>query len=243
MLHKVKNAKLRISESIQFYGDVLNICEQNNPTELNIQKQWSNLERSFQLLNQSFKQEQTSLRTAVLASLDERRDNAIVCLRKLADGFTNHHDTHKQKAGEQLLITIDKYGRQISKMNYQAETSVLDNLVVDLKNESDGAAAVKTLGLTDIVEEIEATNDLFNKTYLERVGEDAEKVLKAAGDLVRECSEKYHVLARHIEANAIINPSEASNELINQLNTLIDKFNILLVQRSRRGTDDVKEVL
>ena len=93
------------------------------------------------------------MRTAELATLDERRDNGIICLRKLADGYINHHDPAKRQAGKRLLNAIDKYGRQISKMNYQAETSVLDNLVVDLQKGEANAAAVKLLGLGDTVTE------------------------------------------------------------------------------------------
>jgi hypothetical protein len=234
MVHKVHNPKLRIAESTQFFGDVLNICKQSNPAELNIKTQWSELETSYKTLNERFKKTPASLKTAELATLDERRDNAIVCLRKLADGYTNHHDGAKKQAGKQLLIAIDKYGKSISRMNYPAETSVLDNLVVDLKNEPDNAAAIKLTGLADTVAEIKSANDLFNQTYLERVGEAAEKDLNAAGEVVQECRLKYNALIKHIEAHATIHPSEAYDALIRQLNNLIDKFNTMLAQRGNR---------
>ncbi len=235
MVRKIKNTKLRIAESTQFFGDVLNLCKQSNPADLNIKTQWSELDKSIKKLNESFKKSQASLKTSELSTLDERRDNAIVFLRKIADAYTNHHDVAKKQAGKQLLIAIDKYGRRISKMNYQAETSVLDNLVTDLKNETDSAVSIKLLGLADTVAEIKTANDLFNQTYLERVGEAAGKDLAAAGELVQECRQKYNALVRHIEANATINPSEAYDVLISQLNNLIEKFNIMLAQRAGRN--------
>ena len=128
-------------------------------------------------------------------------------------------------------------------MNYQAETSVLDNLVIDLKNKEVHAAAVELLGLGDTVTEIKAANDQFNKTYLERVGEEAVKDFTAAGVLVQECREKYNILVRHIEANAILNPSETSTRLINQRNSLIEKFNTLLAQRGGRNAEQEDEIL
>lgn len=118
MINAIKNPKLRISEGAQFFGDVITVCEKANPAELNIQKQCSELKKSYKLLTDSFKKEQSSMLTAQLARVDYRRDQAIICFRKLADGFTNHFDSTKAQAGKLLLTAIDKYGKQISKMNY-----------------------------------------------------------------------------------------------------------------------------
>jgi hypothetical protein len=233
MIITIKNPKLRISEGIQFFGDVITVCEKANPAELNIQPQWSELKKSYKLLTNSFKKEQSSMLTAELATVDYRRDQGIICFRKLADGFTNHFDNAKAQAGKLLLTAIDKYGKQISKMNYQAETSVLDNLVTDLKSE-DHAAAVKLLGLSDLVAELSNSNKAFNDIYLQRVEEAAAKDLDAAGALLYDCQLKYRELVKHIEANAIVNASEAYETLIKQLNSLIEQFNLLLAQRAGR---------
>lgn len=238
MLQKVKETKLRIPESNQFFGDVLGVCKKADPVALNFQAQFLGLEESHQELNKSFKKQKASMRTAELALLDARRDDAIICLRKLVDGYTNHHDESKKVAGKLLKLTIDKYGRQISKMNYQAETSVLDNVVVDLEDGGEKAAAVTLLGVSDTVAEIKASNGLFSATFLDRVGEDAAKAMVASGELVMECRGKYELLAKHIEANATINPSGAYTSLINELNALIEKFNTLLAIRQGRKNGD-----
>lgn len=237
MIEKLKTPRLRLSESVQFYSDVLTVCKNGNPAALNIQQQCTALEKSFALLSQSFKKEQASLLTGDLIAHDLRRDNAIICLRKLADGYTNHHDATKQKAGNQLLVVIDKYGSSISKMNYQAETSVLEKLIADLKSNANNAAAVKHLGMDDTVAELKAANELFNKTYLDRVGEAASKDLTAAGTLVQECRDNYSTLVKHIEANATINPSASYTELINKLNNLIEKFNTTVAMRAGRTSN------
>jgi hypothetical protein len=222
---------------VQFYSDVLTVCKNGNPPALNIQQQWSALDSSFALLNQSFKKEQASLLTGDLIAHDLRRDNAIICLRKLADSYTNHHDAAKQKARNQLLMVIDKYGSGISRMNYHAETSVLEKLVADLQSNANNTAAVKMLGLDDTVTELKAANELFSKTYLDRVGEAASKDLTAAGTLAQECRDNYNTLVKHIEANATINPSEAYTALINKLNNLIEKFNTTVATRGGRNNN------
>jgi len=243
MVHTTKNAKLRISERIQFFNDVLALSKNNNPAELNIQKPLSELDKSFKLLNHSFKKEEASGHTVDLTALDYRRDQGIICLRKIADAFTNHHLEAKQKAGRLLLKAIDKYGKSISRMNYQAETSVIENLAVDLKKDVDLVAAVKLLGVGDTVDEMKSANDLFNQIYLERIGDDASKDVTPAGLLVRECNEKYKILVKHIEANALINPSEVYTILISELNNLIDRFNALITQRDGKKAKQEEEIL
>ena len=241
-IHVIKNPKLRVSEGTQFFGDVLTVCEKNKPSELNIKKQWDALGASYKLLTNSFKKDQSSQLTEDLVQLDDRRDQAIICLRKLADGYTDHHVEAMNNAGKVVLAAIDKYGSRISKMNYQAETSVIDNLVADLTQEEHNASAVKLLKINDVVKELGTANEEFNAVYLERVEEAASKDLSAASELLYECREKYNDLVKHIEANAIVNPSEAYDNLIKQLNSLIDKFNLMVALRAGRIESQKEDV-
>jgi hypothetical protein len=238
MIEKIKNPRLRISESIQFFNDVLTVCKNSNPAELNIANQWAELNKSYKLLSESFKKEQGSVLTADLVTLDYRRDQAVICLRKLADGYRNHHDEAKKKAGKLLVVTIDKYGKAIARMNYQAETSVLTNLATDLKDDAKNAAAVKLLGLGDTVTEMVTANTLFNNIFIERVGEAAAKDIASASDMVDECKEKFATLVTHIEANQTLTPSEGLSTLIKQMNSLIEKFNTMFAIRGGRKEGD-----
>ena len=126
-LVKLKETRLRIPESNQLFDDILGVCKKGDPVALKIQAQFLGLEEAHKKLNKSFKKPLSSEHTAELAVLDQRRDEAIVCFRKLADGYTNHHDSAKKTAGKLVLKTIDNYGRQISKMNYQGFLSLFNN--------------------------------------------------------------------------------------------------------------------
>jgi hypothetical protein len=234
-------SKLRNSESVQFFVDVITLCKDNKASELNLQKPLAELEKSSKALSTSFKKEQASALTTELTELDNRRDLAIICLRKLADGYRSHHDEAKKKAGKLLVAVIDKYGKAIARMNYQAETGVLTSLGADLKDDAKNAAAVKLLGLGDTVTEMATANNLFNKTYIERVGEAATNDIVSASDMVTDCKDKFAALVMHIEANAVIAPSEGLDTLMKQLNSLIEKFNTMLAMRGGRKGDDKEE--
>lgn len=241
MILTPKISKLRNSESVQFFVDVITLCKDNKAGELNLQKPLTDLEKASKTLSTSFKIEQASILTSELIVLDSRRDQAINCLRKLADGYASHHDEAKMKAGKLLLAVIGKYGKAIARMNYQAETGVLTNLATDLKDNAKNAAAVKLLGVGDTVAEMAEANTLFNKTYIDRVGESAAKDMASATDIVVDCKDKFATLVKHIEANAVIAPSEGLETLIRQLNSLIEKFNTMLAMRGGRKEDAPEE--
>lgn len=65
MFLTIRKDRLRISESIQFFDDVITVCEKAGPSELNIQKPWSELNKSFKLLTTSFKKDEASMLTSV----------------------------------------------------------------------------------------------------------------------------------------------------------------------------------
>lgn len=95
MIIKAVFQKFRTSEFIQFFSDITTICQQNNTTELGVQSQFEALKQSEQDLENSFKQSQKSELTAVIDKLDQRRDKALVCISKIADGYLSHYNTKK----------------------------------------------------------------------------------------------------------------------------------------------------
>lgn len=221
----------RNSESIQFFNDVLAICKKNNVQELNLADPVAKLEQNSSDLSNSFKKEQKSDLTERLTTYDQRRDEALVCLRKVADGYTNHFDAQKRAAGLAVLNAIDKYGGSIHRLNYQAQTSVTDNLFKDLTGEK-LAGQIEHMGMVDIVFEMKEANQLFNDTFLQRVQENAANEQVATGKLVQEAIRNFRTLIAHIQANNLLNPSVAYEHLLKQISQLIDKYDSLVTART-----------
>jgi hypothetical protein len=72
-----------------------------------------------------------------------------------------------------------------------------------------------------------------------RVQEEAGKPDLNFAEIRKEAIEDYRMLVKHIEAHAVINPSETLQNLINNVNELIDKYN--QIKRKGKSTADNSE--
>ncbi len=213
------------SECIQYLADAAELCKRQN--HANLAAPLQALEQGNANLVQAFKKDKKSNITNLLTQYDQRRDAAVVCLRLTARGFGNHYNAETREAANMVLSTIDKYGKSLHKVNYQAETSILSNLYADLTSETK-ATAVAKIHMTDVVEEMNTSNNLFNETYLTRVEESAGQEQVATGQLIQETIGHYRHLVAVIEANHIITPEGGYDVLLKQLSELADKYNGLI---------------
>jgi len=231
----------RNTESLQFFTDVVELCKKNTADTFNLATPLAKLEQNNSMLNASFKKDQKSALTELLTQYDQRRDDALVCLRKIADGYSNHFQEEMRTAGLKVLDTIDKYGSSIQKFNYQAQTSTLLNLCTDLTRKN-LAGIVETIGMTEVVSEMSEANTLFSEAFLQRVQESAANDQVATGELVQETIQNYRTLVTHIEANNVINPSDAYTQLLKQISELTAKYNSLVSARATKKETEEEEV-
>ncbi|TRX65968.1 DUF6261 family protein [Carboxylicivirga sp. M1479] len=226
------------SECIQYLLDAAALCAKPNNESLSTPLQA--LAQGNTKLVQAFKKDKKSNITKLLTQYDQRRDDAVVCLRMCAQAYTNHYDTEMREAAHIVLNTIDKYGKSLHKLNYQSETSVLSNLYTDCTTEPVASAVAKIL-MSDVVEEMNTANSLFNETYLARVEESAAKEQIATGQLVQDAIANYRHLVTFIEAYNTINPDGGYDTLLKQLSELAVKYNGLITTSETR--EEVEEEL
>ncbi|MBW7675631.1 hypothetical protein K1I32_08610 [Chryseobacterium sp. LJ756] len=67
-------------------------------------------------------------KTQELLLLDERRDNVINGIYYFLLGYTYHYIADQKNKAQLLLTNMVLYGSGISRLNYQAETSTVNNL-------------------------------------------------------------------------------------------------------------------
>lgn len=230
----------RNTESLQFFTDVVDICKKNDVQKLKLTDPLARLEQNNRDLSASFKVMSGSDLTEMLTHCDQRRDDAVVCLRKVADGYTNHHKPELRQAGLKILQTIDKYGGSIQKLNYQSQTSTTDNLCKDLKS-APIAATVEAIGMTEVVAEMEEANRLFSDTYLRRIQESANNDQIATGQLIQEAIHNFRTLVAHIKAYNVITPSDDYTSLLKQISELTDKYNSLVSNRAKKDNEEAPQ--
>jgi hypothetical protein len=232
MITKPNFLRFHNNELVQFLNDSLTVCKQQNIDQLNLTKQVGNLDTKTAAINAVFKIEKGSSITEKVVALDKRRDGNIIGIRTYAEGLTYHFDSSIQEAAKTILYSIDKYGKNLYLLNYQAETSTINKLIYDWTNDNKLVEALAKLNLTDWAKELKSSNDLFNETFLQRVGEKSTVEGVKFAELRKASIVSFRDLVKHIEARATLAPDASYEVIIKPFNALIEKYNRLVANRS-----------
>lgn len=230
--------RFRTSEFVQFFDSVATICQQNNPEALGIQTQYNVFKAALAATVGSYKKNSKSNITEQLNELDARRDKAIVCLNTLCEGYLSHFSAEKQEAAERVISCVNKYGSRIYNLNYLAETAVVKGMVDELNQSL--AAELTLLALSEVVDELASCNSEFDAKYIERVNETAADNSESTSLHIAETKVAYKTMCQHIDAHAIINPSDAYNSLSDRLNALIGRFNSTMQLRKNENNSELE---
>lgn len=226
--------KLRNAEYLQFIKNYLAIVLRNNPTELNIEVKYEALIDKSNELDELFKKILSNENTSVILALDGRRDDAINGIYYVAQGYDYHFDPTLQTAAALIKESISVYGGGIAKLNYQAETATITSLVMDWENKAPLVAAFNTLNLTAWKNELKAANTQFDEKYLDRTQDYGNATPENLKSKREETNAVYFNLRNLIDAFHLIAETTPSpyTTVINQLNALIDQYNIMLNNRA-----------
>ncbi|WKN41042.1 DUF6261 family protein [Tunicatimonas pelagia] len=244
MIASANLSKYRIKEFIQFVRNSLIIVNQHNADKLQVKAQYNGLNKEYLQLEQAYKQESTSETGVKLSALDDQRDQAIICLRMISEGYIRHPKATLRAAGEQVVECINKYGTRLYNLNYSAETAALKNIGRDLQTIPAYAQAIKDMHLEDVVSEMKKANQAFEKVFIQRLEETSKSKEETPNtrQLVQSTSEAYRTLVKHIEARATLSPSAKYTLFINHFNENIEHFN-QIIERRRLDTTDEPVVL
>lgn len=227
MIQKVRSHALRSSELLQFLFDVTKLCSQQSKKSMKLDNVSAELKVDTDSFDQAFRLDQASAITRELTNLDAHRDECITGICLVLDGYTRYFEPVVKAAALALKNNLDKYGNRIYEMNYQAETSTINSLVKEWSTNDILKAAVNTLNLGNWVNELKNANDLFNERYLKRVDEKASAPQIKSFDARKKAISAYRKLVQQIEARAVIAEDQTYTGLINNLNALIAKYNII----------------
>lgn len=236
MINSAQLQNFRIKEFIQFITNNLMIIKDHGPDLLKIKPLYRKLQEAAASLSEAYKQSTSSELTPVLASLDLQRDQAIISMRQIAEGYGSYPDEAMQKHGRNVLQCIDKYGSRLYQLNYGAETAALKNVARDLQTLPECIEAVEAMHLDGLLKLMDQKNAEFEKRFVERLGKQSQYDGQTTSELMKNVTEAYRTLVQHITAHATLSPSEDYDALIRHINENVDHFNYVL-QRRRSGAD------
>jgi hypothetical protein len=232
MINSIDFVKLRNGELLQFNSDFLSIVNLNNPATLNVVNAYTALLIINQSIEQLFKTDQSNPLTEELQNLDARRDDAINGITQVINGYTYHFDETIKAYANKLNEHLALFGTGIAKDNYQSETATLRNIITDWTDKPLLADAITALNLGSWKTELATANTNFAIKYLERtqdLGAVSYDTIKAKR---LEAATAFYGLRNKIDAYFTISEgAEPYAKTINELNALIDQYNLLLTNR------------
>ncbi len=241
MIQSIDLPKLRNAEYLQFQKDIVAIVERNNPTTLKVTTKLNDLKTKTTELDILFKKILASENTQILVDLDARRDNAINGISYIALGYTYHFDATFKIAGQKITDNLAIYGGGIARLNYQAETATITNIITDWETKPDLIAALTKLNLTAWKNELKLANTEFSTKYLDRTQEYGNATPENLKTKREETNTVYYALRDRINASHILveTPTSPYQAVINQLNAVLEQYNTLL---KNRATEVVVEI-
>jgi len=147
MINSIDITRLRNANYLQFQKDFLAIISRNDPSALNIQAKYYDLTAKTEELENLFKKALANPISQELLVLDGRRDDAINGIYYAALAYSYHYDPDVKQAADTLLANINLYGSGIARLNYQAETATITNLINDWENKPELEDAINVLQL------------------------------------------------------------------------------------------------
>ncbi|AXG72436.1 hypothetical protein KORDIASMS9_04710 [Kordia sp. SMS9] len=230
-------SRYRNSEFLQYVKDVLELVNAQDVVNLQLTTPRDNLQAVVDQMDNLFQQEQSSGITQELIDLDERRDKAFMGLKGLLESHQHHYEEAKQLAARSLLYNLNSFGDNIPRLNYQAETAVIDSMLADWSTESILTAAVTTLGIADWVTELTAANQAFNDRFLARISESAANPALSFTTMRDNSAAVYRQLTAHIQAHATLGTNAVHQTLLNEVNELTNHYNQTVYARIRNTSN------
>lgn len=239
MIHSIKISNLRNNELLQFFSDVVERCHRFDTAALEISPVVDALSSKVNKLADVYNKEMGSDITELLTETDANRDNALMGIKTVCEGYVYHRDKTISDAANQIVRSIIRHGKLVTRMNYQAETSVIDAILKDWSAEPELAAALENLGLLDWVAVLRAENEQFSATYQNRVDDKLKNLGLSFSELRAESINAFKALTDSIFAHSIIKKQAEYSQLADALNLIIADYNAII---DRREAGKVSEV-
>ena len=231
ILSRLELRTLLGNEMLQFITQGISIVKNEDPKLVpNIATNCDKVETFIPLLQELMSKDAQSEWTEKIVATDALRDQCIIGIKEVASGFSRHYVPAKASAGAIVLRAIEKHGN-IADKTYNAESAVIDEVLMEANNVVELKNAITQLGITDWFAELKKSNDAFNTIYIERVKERGNQPQARVVDKRKEASDAYKKLMDTVQSAANLSDNGAYDVLITNLNELVSKYKTLLAKR------------
>ena len=234
--------EFRNAELLKYANTSADLVDSNNPATLVIVPQLTALRSRIAEAEALFILPRESSYSPEIQALDTLRDNNFKGIHLVISGYMKHYDPEVRAAATLLNKNIKLYGPEINKLNYQAETSVIESMISDWENRPELANAIVVLNLRDWSGEFKRNNIDFNTLYTQRTQEYGGRTQDKLKNKREEVAQAYRILVENINARNTLDETGMYTKVINEINALSNQYLTTLHSRqARRGGEDEDE--
>ena len=238
-----------IIPSILTVSDVIPLCERILKTTLpltetdsRIKELHTKLSSVHQRLIRNQKNTNKSTLTEELIRLDKRRARAFIGLRDILHGMSVSLYEDSNAKASRLYAIIDKYGTQLYKLGYQAETAMLLSLFADF-DQTENRLLLADLDIIPYYDSLKSTQEAFNIVNQQKADEKTiyENTSEAATGILTELFPALTSLVAIIQLYYHLDPPKYG-AIYNQMVTYIAETNtVARGRKTRKESNDEKD--
>lgn len=216
----------------------------NIDTDDDFKKLFSALKTKNQSFSKALEQIRENENTQKIAELDGVRDDDFKALRDSIKPYRNSKREHQKEAYNALKIVFDEY-KNITELNYEAETKKIATLLSVLKTEQ-YPFHISNLQIQGFVDDLEKSNTAFDTLFAVRSMQNIAKETYDTKALRREMSEIYRKLVTYIETLASVKQDPFYPNALEIINNSRKYFADLLAKRQgvnkeKKKTEEKKD--
>lgn len=235
--------RLHNEEHYQFGADVLALVRTATAGALGVETAAAALTAVNREEDTVLEQIRKSALTAQIADADHARDEIWYGLSESVAAAGRHFTPAVREAAERLRIVLDTY-RHLSHGGYAEQTAGLHNLLQELTTHH--VDDIETLALVPWVGELDRRNLAVQELLRTRDEETTGRTDLVMKDVRVRADAAYRTLAEQVDALAVVARlrgagAEVYDGFIASLNTLVERYELVLAQRKGRAAHRKEE--
>ena len=227
-------SRLTIGSCSEFHTQVNQFITTATPAALHIENEAASYAQAVDALAAIVNRQRSYISTAALSDADEVRDRATGVIVNVIRAYENTPVDEKRQAARLLSPQLSAY-KGIGKHEYTKQTAETRGMLAVLADE-DNATALATLGLTEEVSALSEANAAFEQSFQTRTAEVSTRMAQSdvkSEDAVNLVNAIYESIVTVVNAYAVVQPTEAINTFINDVNGVVGTFSQIAGSRAK----------
>ena len=230
-------AQMTIGSCSDFHNKVLSFIATATPAALHVENTAATYTSLVQTLSSIVNRQRAFIATASMKDTDKTRDSAGGVIGSVTHAYLSSPVIEKSTAAYTIEQQLSPY-KNIRNHEYTKQTAEVKGLLAML-DQPENKVAITTLGLTEEVEALRKANASFEKAFLNKTAEMSGRMTQSdvkSNDVIAEVNKLYAEIIQTVNAYAIVQPSEAINTFITDINGLVGAYSHISGSSSGGGT-------